>query len=192
MFCPNCGSEIKETDKFCAKCGSKKEVATDTVLEMQTEAVLAVHKTYSFARSKYLLGYTAVRYCTVYTDISIENKEVAVKQWKSTFFKKYGRQNQIIPAEDLEAVTIEKVYSWGWIVYMLICVGVGFVNPLAWIFALVAVFFLKRKKIYIFHKNGRIHIPDEGNSGMEKVKDMVGQFKKIKPSIQILNMDNQV
>ena len=194
MFCSKCGSEIHEDSKFCQTCGKETEKALDVVVDEKTELMekAKMPKTYSFSRSKYLLGYTAVRYCTVYTDITIDHADIQVKQWKSTFFKKYGKRSETIAAQDLNAVTIEKVYSWGWIVYMLICVGIGFVNPLAWLFALVALLFLKRKKVYVFHKNGRIHIPDEGNIGMEKVKDMVSQFKRLNPNINILSIDDKI
>lgn len=194
MFCSKCGSQMQQDNKFCPTCGNETESTLDVVCETEIKTVIkqVEPKTYSFKRSKYLLGYTAVRYCTVYTDITIDNKEVQVEQWKSTFFKKYGRHSESIAAQDLNAVTIEKVYSWGWIVYLLICLGLGFFNPILWLFALVALLFLKRKKIYVFHKNGRIHIPDEGNIGMEKVKDMVEALKQMNPDINILSISDKV
>ena len=194
MFCSKCGKTIQQDSKFCPACGNETEAIGEGVAieDMPPAEKQSEPKTYNFSRSKYLLGYTAVRYCTVYTDITIENKEIQVKQWKSTFFKKYGRRSETIAAQDLSAVTIEKVYSWGWIIYMVLCIGLGFLNPILWLFALIALLFLKRKKIYVFHKNGRIHIPDEGNIGMEKVKDMVDQFKRLNPNINILSISDKV
>lgn len=203
MYCFNCGKKIADGSLFCENCGVKQETGSEKIEQKETEVLQNAegiseqsqggefeYKKYSFEMRKYLFGYSDLCYCIVYTDIIVDRYVAEVHTWKKTFGFKYGHKKEEININDITEISVQKVYSWGWIVYAILML-IGFMiykNILFILGALISIFFLKKKKIYITHKGGKIYIPDEGSIGMDRVEDMIKNLCSANSNIHVINL----
>ena len=76
---------------------------------------------------------------------------------------------------DINSIQYKKSFSWGWILWTLLCI-IGCIKNLDWgwiVGVILGLFFIKTKNLYISTTDGDVHIPDGGSFGSDKIKEMI-------------------
>lgn len=146
------------------------------------------NKKYEFCKGKYLLGY-GPRYGNINTEINLIENNIEIIKKEEIFFLFYKKEKIILNMKckitDINSIQYKKSFSWGWILWTLLCI-IGCIKNLDWgwiVGVILGLFFIKTKNLYISTTDGDVHIPDGGSFGSDKIKEMIASIEKINSNV---------
>jgi len=131
-------------------------------------------------------------YARIVSNVSVDKEKLAMVQKRVSLLPFTNHDGKIVlncayKLSDVKAVLMNKVFSIGWIVYTVLC-AVGTISTFHIIPAicmLVGLFCLRKKEIYVLTNDGqKLLLPDEGELGMETVKEFIQTVRNFNPQIQ--------
>ncbi|WP_418627409.1 zinc ribbon domain-containing protein [Anaerosinus sp.] len=198
MFCENCRKEIAEDMNFCAKCGNRKvekgnvnsaiaevkENELDSTVDALNSLEVQEVKEYKFDKEGFVFLWVMPK--RERTCITIKGNDLSSRQHNEVMFIKYSKKNLDLSVDDITGVSVEKVFSWKWVMLgaigLLATVAGG--NLVAAILAIMALLFIKQKKVVIFSKVGQIAFSCSATV-MDEVKELTKHLKRINSNIDI-------
>lgn len=139
MFCPNCGKELEDGAKFCGECGA--DLAEEQTAEVAAEAAgSAAHQSadaveFSFEKGK-MIG--NIVYRRTVTEATVSGDRIAISQSVKKIFRKERTETWERDRSRILSAELKTSFDIWDLIYAIIFVALGFVNPL--FFLLTALF----------------------------------------------------